>query len=56
MRTAGATASRIQKYMAALVLHQESPMETAITAGTIAALEQAVRPRLVVALAGGIWF
>jgi hypothetical protein len=43
LRTAGATASRIQKYIAALVLHQESPMETVITAGTIAALICAAR-------------
>jgi hypothetical protein len=30
----GATASSIQEYMAALVLHQDSPMDAAITTGT----------------------
>jgi hypothetical protein len=36
--TSGATAIRIQEYMAALVLHHDSPMDTAITAGTTAAI------------------
>jgi hypothetical protein len=36
--TAGTTAISIQEYMAASVLHHDSPMDTAITTGTTAAL------------------
>src|SRR5271156_3632343 len=39
----GSPAIRIQEYMATLVFHQDSPMETAITTGTTAALIRADR-------------